>query len=298
MSLSVAGRPAPPPNAVPEVGRAFITPDYFRAMGVRFEAGRLFDSRDTETSEPVALINDALARRYFPRENPIGKQLRVGERGKWLTIVGVVASEKDRYFFREMSWDEIPMVFQPVAQQPPSAVTLLLRTAAGARQAGTAMQKYIRELDSNVATADPQTMNDELSRVLAYPRFRAVVLAAFAALALLLAGLGLYGVLAQSTAQRTREFGVRMAIGARRRDVLAVVVRQGMLLTCAGLAAGIALALGITRLLSGLLYGVRAGALWIWCGVSLVLLAVALLATILPAWRAARVDPVISLRYE
>jgi len=141
-------------------------------------------------------------------------------------------------------------------------------------------------------------MDEQLSRVLAYPRFRALVLGTFAGLALLLAGLGLYGVLAQLTAQRTQEFGVRIAPGADRRDVLRLVIRQGMILTGAGFAFGLILAFGLTRPLTSLLYGIRTTDPWIWSGVSLVLLVVTLLAICVPAWRAARVDPMVALRYE
>jgi len=292
-TLAIEGRPQPSA----EVGEASITPAYFRTMGVRFEAGRPFDDRDTDRSEPVAVVNDALVHRSFPRENPIGKHIRVGDSTKWLTIVGIAGTEKDRYFFREMTWDDTPLVFRPLPQQPPEAATLVLR-ASGGPDVGTAVQKQLRGIDSNVPVGDLETMDAELARVLAYPRFRAVILGTFAGLALLLAGLGLYGVLAQATAQRTQEFGLRMALGAEGRDVLRLVIRQGMFLTGAGLLAGLLVGFALTRLLADLLYGIRSGDPWIWAGVSVLLLAVALLATSIPALRAARVDPLVSLRYE
>jgi len=197
-----------------------------------------------------------------------------------------------------MNWDEIPLVFRPMAQRPPSSATLVVRTADGPKQIGAAIQREIRALDASVPVGDLETMDEQLSRVLAYPRFRAVVLGTFAGLALLLAGMGLYGVLAQSTAQRTQEFGVRMALGADSRDVLSLVVRQGMILTSAGLAVGLIIAFALTRLLASLLYGVRATDPRIWFGVSFVLLLVALAAICVPAWRAARVNPMVALRYE
>jgi predicted permease len=270
-------------------------------MRVALKAGRLFDGRDVEGSEAVAIVNEALVRKYFPKENAIGAHIRVGEQANnkaWLTIVGIAGNERDRNFFREMSWEEIPLVFRPIAQQPPSSATLVVRTAQDQMQIGAAMQKEIWALDSNVPAGEVQPMDQQLSRVLAYPRFRAIVLGTFAGLALLLAGVGLYSVLAQSTSQRVQEFGVRMALGAGRTDVLRLVIRQGMLLTGAGLALGLLLASASTRLLTSLLYGVRATDPWIWFAVSLALLLVALLAMCVPAWRAARVDPVIALRYE
>ncbi len=300
-TLIVQGRPEPGLGAPRDVAELSITPGYFRAMGVPIKAGRLFDTRDREETQAVAIVNEALVHKYFPNENPIGKHIQIGEPvsdRRWLTIVGVAGNERDRNFFREMTWEEPPLVFQPVAQRPPSSATLVLRTAQEQPEIASAIQKELRTLDSNVAVGDVQTIQARLSRVLAYPRFRATILGTFAAIALLLAGVGLYGVLAQSTAQRTQEFGVRMALGADRRDVLGLVIRQGIILTAAGLAAGLVLAFGLTRLLAGLLYGVRATDPWIWCGVAFVLLWVALLSVCIPAWRAARVDPMTALRYE
>jgi ABC-type antimicrobial peptide transport system permease subunit len=197
-----------------------------------------------------------------------------------------------------MTWVDVPLVFRPIAQQPPLAANLVVHTRANDKELAAALQKQIASLDANVPVGAIETMDDQFSRVLAYPRFRALVLGTFAGLALLLAGIGLYGVLAQSVAQRTQEFGVRLALGAGGGDVLRLVVRQGVVLTCAGLAAGLVIALGLTRFLSSLLYGVRATDPWIWCGVSLVLALVAVVATSIPAWRAARVDPMTALRYE
>ena len=300
-TLVTEGRPEPAPSAPPDVAELSITPGYFRVMRVPIKAGRLFDSRDREKSEAVAIVNEALIHKYFPNEDPIGKHIGLREPVNdrtWLTIIGVAGTEKSRNFFREMNWDEIPLVFRPMAQRPPSSATLVVRTADGQKQIGAAIQREIRALDASVPVGDLETMDEQLSRVLAYPRFRAVVLGTFAGLALLLAGMGLYGVLAQSTAQRTQEFGVRMALGADSRDVLSLVVRQGMILTSAGLAAGLIIAFALTRLLASLLYGVRATDPRIWFGVSFVLLHVALAAICAPAWRAARVNPMVALRYE
>jgi len=236
----------------------------------------------------------------FANENPLGRHFRIGEAhdgNPWITIVGVAGNERDRNFFREMKWEEIPTVFLPMDQQPTASCALVLHTNHVAGVAGI-IEKDVRRFDPNVAVGEVETMDDRVAHVLAYPRFRATVLAIFAGMAVLLAAVGLYGVLAQSTAQRTQEFGVRMALGARRRDVLGLVIRQGMLVACAGLVVGLVLARAITTLLAGLLYGVRASDPWLWLAVSGALLAVAFAATFLPAWRAARVDPATSLRYE
>lgn len=298
-TLVVQGKPIT--AAARDVGTVSITPDYFHVMRVPLQIGRLFDARDRDTAEPVAIVNEALARKFFPNENPIGKHIGFADppnRTAWFTIVGVAADEKSRNFFHEMRWEEIPLVFRPLAQRPQSSAALIVRTIHDRNQLAAAIQKQIRALDNNVPATDIETLDEQLSRTLAYPRFRAVVLGAFAALALLLAGVGLYGVLAQATVQRTQEFGVRMALGAERRDVLALVIRQGILLTATGVVFGLMLALALTRILRTLLFGVQAGDPWIWAAVSLTLALVALLATSVPAWRASRVDPLTALRYE
>jgi len=301
-ALTIEGRPQPRSAAAArDVGQVSITPGYFHLMGVPLERGRLFDAADQGNNEQVAIINEALVQKYFPRENPIGKHIKVGDPGTkspWLTVVGIAADEKDQNFFHQMAWEEIPLLFRPVSQDPPSRGSLVLRAPANNVALGAAIQKQIAALDPSVPLGELQTMDERLSRALAYPRFRAVVLGLFAGLALLLAAVGLYGVLSQSTAQRTQEFGIRMALGAQKRDVLALVLRQGLVLIGAGLAAGLAATLCLTQFLSSLLYDVKATSPWILAGVSLLLIFVALLATYFPARRAAKADPTAVLRYE
>jgi putative ABC transport system permease protein len=270
-------------------------------MGVPLELGRIFEDADGEKSPAVAIVNEALARKYFPRESPIGKRIKIDRPGTdrgWLTIVGVVANEKDQDFFHQMSWEETPAVFRPVNQDPPSHVSLVFRTATDSTSPAAMIQKQIAALDSNVPTGDVQTMNQRLSRMLSYPHLRAIILSTFAGLALLLAAIGLYAVLSQLIAQRTQEFGVRMALGAQRRDLLKLVIREGMVLTFAGLVAGMIVALSLTGFLSSLLYGVKATDPLTLAIVSLLLVLVTLLATYVPARRASRVDPMVALRYE
>ncbi|MBV8731291.1 MAG: FtsX-like permease family protein, partial [Acidobacteriia bacterium] len=215
----------------------------------------------------------------------------------WLTIVGVSASEKGQDFFHPMNWQETPIVFRPMNQDPPSRVYLVLAARNGTPPAAE-VQKEIAKLDSSVAIGEVETMNQRLSRSLAYPHLRAIILATFAGLALLLAAIGLYAVLSQLNAQRTQEFGIRMALGAQSRDLLKLVIREGMALAFAGLLLGLALTWSLTGLLSSLLYGVKPGDPVTLGGVSLLLLLVTLLAAYVPARRASRVDPKVALRYE
>jgi putative ABC transport system permease protein len=303
-ALAVGGRPEPnPTTAAFDVSQVSICPDYFRVMGVSLELGRVFDERDGEKSPAAAIVNEALARKYFPRENPIGKRIKIlgapgTEPPPWLTIVGVAANEKDQNFFRPMSWEETPALFVPMSQDPPSRVSLVFRAATGSLAPAAEIQKQIASLDQNVPIGDVQTINERLSRTLSYPHLRAIILAAFAGLALLLAAIGLYAVLSQLIAQRTQEFGIRMALGAARSDLLKLVIREGMVLTFAGLAVGLMITLSLTGLLSSLLYGVKPADPLTLAGVSLLLFLVALCAAYIPARRASRVDPMVALRYE
>jgi putative ABC transport system permease protein len=301
-TLAIEGKPRPNSKTAPrDVGEVSISPGYFRVMSVPLERGRRFGGADREKSVAVAIVNQALAREYFPHQNPIGQQIQVGEskvKRPWLTIVGVVGDEKDQNFFHQMAWEGIPFVYRPLAQAPPFGVSLVLRTPKDKTALGAAIQKQVAAIDPSVPVGEVVSMKQQLSKRLSYPSFRTVVLGAFAGLALLLATVGLYGVLSQSIAQRTREFGIRMALGAQKQDVLALIIRQGMLLTLAGIAAGLAVALALTRFLSAFLYGIKPTDPRTMAGVSLLLLLVSFLATYIPARRAARVDPMTALRYE
>jgi putative ABC transport system permease protein len=279
----------------------FISPDYFRALGVPLIAGRYFTTADGADAPKVAIINQTLARHYWPNQNAVGKRIKTGgaERPKnpWMEVVGVVGDVK------YSGLDAAPelVLYQPHEQSAWSSMYLVLRTSSklGHPTAlASAVQKVVWSLDKDVPVAHIRTLEQLLSDSVQQPRFRTVLLEVFALIALSLAALGIYGVLAYSVSQRRHEIGIRMALGAQRRKVLSLVVGQGMLLTFIGVTIGLVLAFALARFLSTLLYAVRPTDPSIFIISPLVLACVALLACYIPARRAMRVDPMVALRYE
>jgi putative ABC transport system permease protein len=197
-----------------------------------------------------------------------------------------------------MSWRDLPFVFRPVAQKPPETVSVIVRTADSAHALEAGVRRRIALIDIAVPVGDIETMTARVTHVLAYPRFRAVLLGTFAGLALLLAVVGLYGVVSQSVTQRTHEIGIRMALGAQKGDVLNMVIRQGLVLVGLGVMAGLLAAWLLTRLLAVLLYGVKADDAFVPAAASLTLFFAGFMAAYLPARRAAHIDPTVALRYE
>ncbi len=278
-----------------------ITPSYLRLMGTPLLRGRNFDDRDRQGSEPVAMINQELAKKYFSHASPIGSRVRLkGSQGetRWVTIVGVVGNEKNFDFFQEMSWAVSPMIFRPLSQAEPFRASILIRSFTAPERLELAVRKQILTLDSDIPLGDPQTLQQRFSKVLAYPRFRALLLGAFAGLALLLACVGLYGVLAQFVAQRTQEIGIRMALGAQKTDVLLLILREGITLVAFGMAGGLLSAWFLQRLIRSLLYRHEMNDIATLMVVSGLLLVSALLAVYIPARRATRLSPTVTLRYE
>jgi predicted permease len=277
------------------VGHQSVSPRYFRVMCEQLLRGREFTERDRASSEPVVIVNEALTRRYFPNTDPIGRRIALNdpsEKNPWRVIVGLVADEKRAGGFDRVGWAEQPMAFQPLAQDPPRSASIV------ARSSGADLRRAIAGIDETAAVGEVETMDTRLGRILAYPRFRAVLLGAFAMFAVLLAAIGLYGVLGQFVVQRTQEIGVRMAMGARPADVLRLIARQAGAPLAAGLALGLVGASVLTRSLASVLYGVQAGDPATFAAVSLTLIAAAALAAFFPARRAARVDPMTALRNE
>jgi putative ABC transport system permease protein len=296
-AIEVQGKSVPRDLQLHDVGQSAVGPAYFKALMIPVKAGRAFDARDQRQSGPVAIVNEALAREYFPDRSPLGQQIRLGEEEEWLTVVGVAGDERRPQVLQEMSWIAKPAVYRPLNQKPPDSFSIITR---GALQPGFAhsLEQSLASIDPGVATGGVETMRTRLAPYLKYPEFRAAVLAAFAALALLLAAVGLYGVLAQFVVQRSREIGVRMAVGANARDIARWVTAKGGAPVLTGLIAGFASAIELTQYLSAFLYGIPPDDPLTLGGVCLIIAGVAAAAMFLPALRASRVDPMVALRRE
>jgi putative ABC transport system permease protein len=302
-ALIVDGRPIPPAGtAIPDVGGQLVTPDYFRILDITLEQGRWFSPIDRPGGAPVAVINAAAVRTYFSNEDPIGRRIRFfgdpGPNNPWLTIVGVVSSEKRHRPDQEMAWVDAPMVYRAFDQNPPRTANVLIRLRGGNASRGTAVQRELANIDPGVVVGDVETARHFVDRYFAYPQFRAALLGAFSIVALLLAVVGLYGVLSHLVAQRVRELGIRMALGATRADVLVLVVREGMSMTALGLAGGVVNALWVSTFLASVLFGVTPHDPLTLSGVAAALCVASLVAVVIPAVRAASTDPVVAIRQE
>ncbi len=299
--LAVKGRPLPP-TPVGDVAIDTVSAGFLHVTGIPLLRGRTFDARDGADSEAVALVNEALAREYFPQQEPLGRQINIVENGKttgpWMTIVGVVGDIKRTIVYQEMGYIVPPAVYRPLDQDAPASIGIIVRAAGSPMIMRPAVERAVSQIDKDVPVSDIRTANDRISEFLAQPRFRTVILGVFAALALLLAAIGIYGVLSQTVTQRTHEIGIRMALGAERGDLLRLIVGQGLALTLAGVALGLVGAWALTRLIANLLYGVRPADPLTFAGVSAVLLGVAALASYVPARRAGETDPIVALRHE
>ena len=297
-TIEINGRPLSREAQMHDVGQAAVGPGYFRVLSVPLRRGRVFRPQDQPQSERVAVVNEALVRQYFSDLDPIGERIRVGDELEWLTIVGVAGNERRPQVFQEMSWAEQLAVYRTLDQVRPDYFSIALR--GGERQAGIGhvVEQTIASMDAEVAVGEVEPMRSRLAPYLKYPRLRAVVLVAFASLAILLAAVGLYGVLAQFVTQRTREIGLRMAVGASGTNIVGLVGRKGGIPVLAGLILGFLSSLALTRYLSSFLYGVSPVDPLTLGAVAVIMFAAALLAMLLPARRAASVDPMIALRSE
>jgi putative ABC transport system permease protein len=270
---------------------------YFRALRIPLAAGRLFDTRDADGSAPVALINRAMARRFWPGENPLGRTFSYEgrEQGNRRRIVGIVADL--RHF--GLDRDAEPEFYTPQPQQPSyHTMTVVVRAATDPGRLLPALRRTVAELDPLVPLFRPRTLSEAIASDIAAPRLRTAILAAFAALALLLAMVGIYGVLSFTVGQRTREIGIRKALGASRRDLLRLLLSQTMAPALVGIALGLGTAALATRALTGLLFGVAPTDPLLFTVAPALLAAAALLASYLPTRRAAAIEPRVALQSE
>ena len=291
-TLLIDGAETQPYEGV-EVDRAYVGARYFETLGVTLLRGRGFGEHDRAGAPPVAVINETVARRAFGDRDPVGLRVRADSEGPPVEIVGVVRDGK----YRSLGDERVPFLYLPLAQGYSQAATLLVRTEGDPAVVAPAVRGVIESLDAE-AFAGQATMGEHLAAALVPSQVAAGLFTVFGALALLLATFGVYGVVAYTVSRRTHEIGVRMALGARAPDVLRLVLFEGMVLVGVGLAAGLLVALAATRAVEGALYGVSATDPLTFAGVTLLLAAAGLLACLVPARRATKVDPMVALRYE
>jgi len=299
-TFSIAGQPPRPPGQELEASHLIITPDYFRAMRTPLLRGRVFNSRDTKDSPPVVIVNEVLAQRCFPGGNAIDQRIILthGENNQPSPpkeIVGVVGSSRHE----SLAIQPLPEFYIPASQDPERRMDVVIRTAA-VDPAGlqASLRNIVHEFDKDLFVPNLEPLEKRIGVTLAQPRFNMMLLGTFAAVAMILAAIGIYGVIAYTVAQRTKEIGIRMALGAQRHDMLQMILRQSFGVVAIGLVIGLFAALALTRLMASLLYGVSAHDFSIYVLVLFVLSAAALFASYLPARRAMNVDPTVALRYE
>jgi putative ABC transport system permease protein len=294
-TIEVEGQPKNP-GENSDVDNYMVTPDYLHAMSIPLRQGRALTAQDTENAQLVVLVSETMARKLWPGADPLGKRVRFYSSDPvdprpWRTVVGVVRDVKQ---YGLDTVDTMAM-YEPIAQFPTSAMTLVVRTAADPSSMVGAIRREILALDKDQAVFNLATMEQLLSDSISLRRFSMFLLGLFALLALILAAIGIYGVIAQSVSQRTHEIGIRMALGAQARDVLKLIVRQGMSLTVIGIVFGLAGAFVLTRLLANLLFGVGATDPTTFLWIPLLLASVSFLACYIPARRAAKLNPIVAL---
>jgi predicted permease len=294
-SFGIEGRPAAPGDPGPHGDIRYVSPGYFEAMGIPLKSGRYFGGQDRQGTEPVVVIDENLARQYWPNEDPVNKHMRRGGRAPWSSIVGVVGHVNHS----DLAGDTGKGVYYfCLFQQPLPMASILLKTQGDPASLASAIRQAVREVDPNQPVSRLKTMQDMVQNSLAPRRFAVRLLGFFAMVALFMSALGLYGVISYSVAQRTQEIGLRMALGAQSRSLLAMVVGQGLRLAAVGVVIGLILAMACSRMLQSQFFGVSAFDPLTFASIAAVLLGAASLASYLPARRAASVDPLRALRYE
>jgi putative ABC transport system permease protein len=301
LNFEIGGRPRVPPAQQPAMQVRVATPDYFSTIGIPLRRGRLFSDQDREGSPPVVLLTEAAVKQYFPNEEPIGKKITLGwGRGPGTPraggeVIGIIGDVKEA----GLNQADPPQLYLPYRQWPVQGMALVLKTSVPPQSVADAARREVYAVDPALPVANVRTLEQVVSRSISQPRFYMTLLAVFAAVALVLAAVGIFGVLSYAVVQRTREIGIRMALGARERSVVGLVVRHAMVMAMAGVAVGSVSAWVLsTSMMSGLLFSTDPRDVVTFSAVAVTLTVVALLAAYLPARRATRVDPIVALRAE
>jgi putative ABC transport system permease protein len=297
LSFEVAGRPQASSSAIQDAEVLVTDPAYFRTLRIPLRSGRVFSIQDDARATRVVVINSVMARRYWPGGDPIGARITLGDpadSASWRTVVGVVGDVRQN----ALNDDPYPQLYLPLAQTPQRSMLLLARTSGDPAALAGPIRRAVVALDSDLPVSDIRTLDDRLQQSIAQPRVSMMLLGIFAMMALVLAAVGIYGVLSYTVTQRTRELGIRMALGAESNSVMRMVIREAMAPALIGVLLGLIGAWGATRLMATLLFGVSATDPATFTVVALFLMAVALVASWVPARRATRVDPLIALRAE
>ena len=284
----------PQPNEDTETNTNVVGRDYFRTMGIPILQGRDFNLQDREGSVRVVVVNEELARRYFSGQDPIGKRLYMGSENQILEIVGIARNAR----YRNLREQPLPFIYLPLAQEPQAGMTMMVRAQIDPAELLSTVRNEMRSLNKDIPVHSVQTMTERIGGQLAADRMIALLLSVFGGAAFLLASIGVYGVIGYSVAQRTREIGIRMALGAERIDIVKLVVRQGLWLVVIGAVIGLAISLAFTRVLKNLLFGISPTDPLTFAATVLFMMVVGLVASYLPARRATKVDPLVALRYE
>jgi putative ABC transport system permease protein len=296
--IGVEGIADPPPDQRPDVIFRAVGPGYFSTMGIPFVSGRDFTEQDTVETPYAVVVSEMTARHFWPNADPIGKRLKGGSataEGPWRTVIGVVKDVRQNDFVADPKM-QMYFTYRQLKSLMPNA--LVVRTAVDPMSLAPSVRNAIWAVDKDQPVSNMNAMDDVVSRAVARQRFSMLLLATFAGLALVLAAVGIYGVISYSVAQQTRDIGIRMALGAQRGDVLKMTVFQGMKLVAIGLVIGLAAAVVLTRVMASLLFGISATDPMTFIAISVVLIAVAVLASFIPALRATKIDPMVALRYQ
>jgi len=295
--FSIVGNPPLPPGKSTTADYATVSPDYFHVMRIPLLRGRFFSEQDSPSNPKVAIISETLSRRYFPNQDPIGRQMRFGfppNSNVSREIIGVVGDVRDVALSRKPG----PMMYVPFAQAPLYGGEVVVRSSSSASSVAAGIRQTVRSIDKDLPVTDVESFPEVVGASVAQERFRTLLMSSFSAIALILAAVGIFGVISYSVSQRTHEIGIRIALGAQRRNVLRLILGQGTKLALLGLGAGAVAALLLTHLMASLLYGVSATDPLTFGAVGIVLLGVAMTACYIPARHAMRVDPVVALRHE